>query len=269
VWITTLSGGTDADTLRCVPAWISVRDLVGPVVGCLTFVFGSFITNVINTDRPRAKGENRIVAAQPAAPSVIQSIIPPVDDNADGLGCWGDENEHPRFGPIRVGRNRVVDTVCGTIFMRKDDDLLVWRSNIGAPLTDSPKLVDGELVVLGDDSRLVGIDSETGVVNWEHSANGRSAFIQLERFGSDKYLVLVDMSLYDEAYELCVEQNRESDATCRRTIPDTLWLLRKDFYLREWSVPAASKVLVRGTRILVVVRRGKNKKQFEIANVRR
>jgi hypothetical protein len=152
--------------------------------------------------------------------------------------------------------------------MRDNKDLLVWRSNTGAPLTDSPKLVNGELVVIGFDLHVLGIDPETGVVNWKHLANGRSAFVQLERIGIDRYLVLVDLSSYDNGYYVCSEKNPESSDSCPRTIPDELWLLRKDSFLKKWSVPAESKVVVRGTQVLVAVRRGKRSKEFAVANLR-
>ncbi len=226
--------------------------------------------NFINTDPLSAKAAIETATQQPASQSETRQTAPQAGVHADdGLGCWGEENDNPRFGPIRVGKNRVVDTFCGTIFMRQNDDRLVWRANTGAPLTDSPKLVNGELVVIGADLHMLGFDPETGVVNWRYDANGRLGYVQLERFGSDQYLVLVDMSGYDDSYSLCGEKYPDSFDRCPRTIPDKLWLLRKNSPQRDWSVPAESKVVVRGTRILVVVRRGKRTKEFEVASLRR
>src|SRR5688572_12570753 len=150
-----------------------VRPILAPLAGVVTLIVGTAIVAVL-TPMNLAPPES----AQPAK-ELVNEILPTPRvevnkdefDNHDDLGCWGDENEHPKFGPIRLSPDRILTTLCGMLFVHDRKGELIWKRNTYAPLTDEPKLIDEELVIIGFDLHLWGIDPNTGERNWAFDAN--------------------------------------------------------------------------------------------------
>jgi hypothetical protein len=231
------------------------RSIVSTIVGALTFALGCFLAFNISW---KTGGKLNEAApgwvATPALPEKSADPGPAIaahePETPDNLGCWGDEQD-PRFGPVRLAGDRILTTICGTLYVRDPNGSIVWETKTGAPLVDTPKIVGGELVVIGNDLHLSALNPKTGAPLWEYQANGRAAYAQLERYGSGRFLVLLDMSGYDDAFQLCADKTPDGWSRCPRGTEDRLRLFRKDQRIREWSVPAGAKVEVAGGRIFV------------------
>ena len=235
----------------------SARSFVGLLVAVVTFSVGTSTTILFSfetvTNEPASfatPAEGNGVAAAPGSPGDdggVQNI----------LGCSGNETENPKFGPIRLPPGRVLTTICGTLFVKDSNGKTVWKRRVPGPLSDTPKLIDGDLVVVGYDLLLLGLDPITGELRWQSMSNGRASYIQTASVGTDMYAVLVDMSGYESCFPGSVGTPPVGHGECVRQYEDFIQLYNKDGMLREWEVPAMSRINVIGTRIFAVYRHGK------------
>ncbi len=193
-------------------------------------------------------------------------IVEPFESayDVDNLGCWGDNEEDPRYGPISLPNKLVLTTICGTLYARDKDKNLVWVRYLNTPLFDRPQMIGKDLVVIAGDLNLVGLDPKDGVINWKVSANGRAFYTQLVPYSQDSYLVLVDMSNYDDKHQVCVNDEPEKWDICPRGEDDKLWLMKKDDQIDGWNVPARSKIEVERNTIYSAFRQGSKKKRIKI-----
>ena len=236
----------------------SPRSFLIPLVGLFTFSIGTITATLLpinwvsKSTLPAMGTEQRPPATDPATSN----------DGPNNLGCWGDQKDHPKFGPIRLPHNHILTTICGTLFVKDSDGEIVWKHTVNAPLTDSPKLIDAELVVVGLDLHLLALDPSTGERLWVTNSNGRAFYSAMVPFVGDVYAILVDMT----DYENCRPELAGGSASgeCVRQYPDRVQLRRRDELLREWDVPARSRIEVSGGKLFAVYRRGKTYKRIEL-----
>jgi hypothetical protein len=237
------------------------------LAGLITFSAGTLTGNWFLSEAPTKEPS---VLAKPNGgdgPAPAPTISREDDDDPNDLGCWGNEADDLRFGPIRLQRDRILTTICGTLFVKDAAGNTVWRHNTYAPLTDAPKLINGELVVVGYDLHLLALDATTGEQHWEANGNGRASYTETVPVGTDMYAVLVDMSSYENCFEGFQEAELNDvgvEPKCVRQYPDRIWLRRGPKMLREWEVPAGSRIRIDGTGIFAVYRHGKKHKRIEL-----
>ena len=236
----------------------TIRAFVALLIGTTTFTVGLVAASVWSDTSTKPTEPIIPATAPPVYPTTDNLAADELSDPID-LGCWRNESDDPRFGPVELSRGLVLSTVCGTIFVRTYDGKLLWSETIPAGLTDEPKLINGELVVIGNDLVLLGLDPNTGDRIWTSDSNGRSSYIQTERFGKEMYVLLTDMSGYENGNMGCFDLDN-----CPRDEPDRITLFRRDTRLYDWSVPAGSRIEVTGRHIFATYRHGKNLKRLEL-----
>ena len=238
-----------------------VKSIGALLIGTVTFIIGVFVVGIVSNTGINKFGpaSSYVPTAREASAEEIPSLSNELNKLND-LGCWGSESDHRRFGPIRISRDNILTTVCGTLFVRDRQGEVIWKVNIPAPLTDEPKLIDGELVVIGYDLVRRGLDPNTGEQLWASDSNGRAVYAQTETFGKDMYALLTDMSGYESGHTC----ERAALYECPPTEPDRISLYRRDDMLYDWAVPAGSRIEVKGDRIFASYRRGKRLKRIEL-----
>ena len=225
------------------------RNWSGPLIFCLCLAIGLAPKPIPSptTQVLQDVGLEEFSTAA-AAPTHLPSES---EQQLEELGCWGGE-ESERFGPIDIPGGLIVQTRCGTIHAQNTNGDTAWIVDTGAPLNDAPEFVGGELIVIGADLHLKGIDPRTGAVNWQEDSNGRASYVQIERVRRKDYALLSDMSGYDKGYQTCLLSDRENTDACDRTEPDKLALMSKNEVVRVIDVPAWSEIAVRNGRVFLV-----------------
>jgi outer membrane protein assembly factor BamB len=173
-------------------------------------------------------------------------VIKLVRKNAEySWGCRGvDEQEpNPQFAipPLVISSDRLLVTVCNTLYMLDANQRVVWSwSTQAASLTDQPVIDStGTIYVIAFDLIWVALDARTGVLKWKKDGNGRAVYSQIKLYKKDSYLVVVDMSGY-------------TDGSLDRNPKDSLLLCKGKEVIWEKDFPAGAILQVWGDRILAV-----------------
>lgn len=235
------------------------KHLAGLAVGFICFGIGLFlIPNHLPENDERNITER--AANQPTATTADEV------DLVDNIGCMGDGEDDPRYGPIQISHDRILTTICGSLYVRDSNRNVIWQRLNLAPLTDAPKVVGDELIVIGQDLMLLALDKRTGESKWQHHANGRASYIQLVKYDDERFLVLVDMSMYDDKFVVCGEKHNYVYDRCKRSGTDKLWLFRgKEILDIREDIPPGTMVKIIGRSVFAVSGSGKNKKTRKIA----
>jgi hypothetical protein len=125
-------------------------------------------------------------------------------------------------------------------------------------------MVGNDLVVIGADLKLIGLDPKDGRIRWSFSSNGKTFYSQLVPFTKDSYFVLVDMSNYDDAHQVCLDNDPEKWDKCPRSINDELRLMHRDKVIDDWYVPARSKIEIQRNSAYATFRKGTKKERMKI-----
>jgi outer membrane protein assembly factor BamB len=168
---------------------------------------------------------------------------------------WGRDAKHVPVKFSRVSRNRKLATVGDTLYMLDARNQIVWTWSAGGPpLTDLPVIDSkGTIYVIGYDLLWAALDSATGEVKWQGTANGRAVYSQIELYRGDMYLVVTDMEGY------------RANAYPGEVIKDKLTLCRGNSILWETEIPAGARVQVRGDKVFVVTKRKNRIVRREVA----
>jgi hypothetical protein len=70
-----------------------------------------------------------VIPEIPDESKIVPLVIDEQSENiyeVDNIGCWGDNQEDPKYGPINLPNKLVITTICGTIYARDRDKNLVW-----------------------------------------------------------------------------------------------------------------------------------------------
>lgn len=158
---------------------------------------------------------------------------------------WDRDAKHTPVKISRMSQNRKLATVGDTLYMLDERNQIVWTWAAGGPpLTDLPVIDSkGTIYVIGYDLLWVALDSATGKVKWQGTANGRAVYSQIELYKGDMYLVVTDMEGY------------RANAYPGELIKDNLTLCRGNSILWETEIPAGARIQVRGDKVLIVTKR--------------
>ena len=153
--------------------------------------------------------------------------------------------------PLAFPDGRLLVTAGDTIYMVASGGQVLWSYSAEVPLTAEPayRADRNEIAIVGLDLTYQWLDAETGKVRWRGRVSGsRAVYIDVKPFDAG-YLVLVDLSAYDN-------DNARADYMGRprgnepRSSPDRLryWVENED---DSWSVdfPAGAALAVAGEHI--------------------
>lgn len=158
---------------------------------------------------------------------------------------WDRGVKHVPVKISRVARNRKLATVGDTLYMLDGRNQVVWTWSAGGPpLNDLPVIdLEGTIYVIGYDLLWAALDSATGRVKWQGTANGRAVYSQVELYRGGMYLVVTDMGGY------------RANANHGEVIKDRLTLCRGNSILWETEIPAGARVQVSGDKVFAVTKR--------------
>lgn len=161
-------------------------------------------------------------------------------------GCQGVDEPHTNpltaITPLVISPDRLLVTVCNTLYMLDSKKNVVWKwSTEAASIVDQP-IIDstGTIYVIALDMIWVALDAATGKEKWNRNGVvGRTRASQIKAYKDDMYLVVEDMSGI---------RNGPSDDS----IKDGLLLCkgREILWKKEFPIDAVLKVW--GDKILAV-----------------
>jgi hypothetical protein len=191
-------------------------------------------------------------------PNVAQSQVVTLQEEKKSWGCYRDSDDDPgfesRIPPLVISPDRILVTVCNTLFMLDGNKRVLWKwsGRSGAPFTDQP-VVDstGTIYAIGLDLYWLALDVETGEVKWRSTAVGSATYAQIEPYRDDHYLLVVNMENYREGLT--------SDTQ------DTLYLCKGTEVVGEADFPPNARLQVWGDRILAL---SQIKDRMEITEIR-
>ena len=168
---------------------------------------------------------------------------------------WDRDAKHIPVKISRVSQDRKLATVGDTLYMLDGRNQVVWTwSACGPPLTDLPVIDSkGTIYVIGYDLLWAALDSATGKMKWQGTANGKAVYSQIELYRGDMYLVVTDMGGY------------RANAYPGEVIKDNLTLCRGNSILWVTEIPAGARVQVRGDKVFVVTKRKNRTVRREVA----
>ncbi len=118
-------------------------------------------------------------------------------------GCRGVDEAEPNpalaIPPLKVSDNRLLVTVCDSLYMLDSSGEVIWYwSSGGASITAQPVIdATGTIYVVGLDFMWLALDAETGLMTWNHSdCCSKAMYTQMKAYKDDQYLVVVDYSGY-------------------------------------------------------------------------
>ena len=190
-----------------------------------------------------------------ANPSLAQSEYAKLHPSSD---YWDRDTKHVPVKISRVSPNRKLAVVGDTLYMLGERNQIVWRwSADGPPLTDLPVIDSkGIVYVIGYDLLWAALDSATGKVRWQGTANGRAVYSQIELYKGDMYLVVTDMDGY------------RANANPGEVIKDKLTLCRGNSILWQTEIPVGARIQVRGGKVFVITR-GKSRTVRQVVAIPR
>jgi hypothetical protein len=150
---------------------------------------------------------------------------------------WAEVDGRPSVYRMPLARHRKLVAVGDTLYLLNGRNRILWDWVAAAPLWDAP-VVDskGTVYLVGYDMLWAAVDSETGKLKWQSTANGRAAFTQIKPYRKDMYLVVTSMWGY-------------RDSLKDPTIKDTLSLCKGNAVLWEADIPAETSLEVRGNKV--------------------
>jgi len=156
---------------------------------------------------------------------------------------WADTDVRLSVYRVPLSKGRNIVAVGDMLYLLNQRKRILWSWESGAPIWDAPVVdSDGTIYVVGPDLLWAAVDSVTGQEKWRGTANGRAAFTQIKLYRSSMYLVVTDMSGYRESLR-------------DNSIEDTLSLCKNNALLWETSIPAHTRLQVRGRAVFVVYKR--------------
>jgi hypothetical protein len=126
------------------------------------------------------------------------------------------------------------------LYLLNRKNRIVWDWTANVPFYDAPVIdSQGTIYVVGYDLLWAAIDSSSGKEKWRGTMNGRAAFTQLKNYGSDMYLVVIDMSGY-------------RDSLRDNSIEDRMSLCKRNSMLWQTAIPANSRIQSSGGMVFAV-----------------
>lgn len=219
------------------------------VFGKLTLLSSTFLLGVFATAMFAAILDSAAASspAQPSPPAMTVEqtsfATPPTVEQQPAISSESEalaSDAWPDIPPLALSRGRTLLTRGAMLHMLDENNQVLWSWTAGGSgwpfITDQP-LVDssGTVHIIGSDLTHIALNGSTGQEEWRDTASGRAEYAQIEHYKDGQYLVLFDMSGYDETLGY-----RPENKLIAYKGQDLVW---------STGFPRDAKLVVRGSKI--------------------